>query len=216
MENVKYTLLVREYWNDFRSNLNRSAVTPSLTLFCMLPVYLNILLPIEPIMMLFLFPCALFLVFSMNTHVDLLPDMFYLLPLSRTQREQYVKRSMAVRVFIPGGVCMLWFGLLHCFLPLGTVALLMGCAGSILGCAVMHLSVAVEETHNRAIVFQYIGLMLVGLSFVASAGGRTEQILWSVVFPISGFVFWRLYRKIRAGCIRYSLYEAKFSEEKKK
>ncbi len=167
--------------------------------------------------MLMLLPCALFLYFAFTTHAELMPAMFYLLPLSRAQREQYIRRTTAVRILIPGAVSMAWFGLISCFRPLDAMGVLIGCAGSILGCILIYLSLAVEHTHNYGTMRDgIIAFLLISLSFLGSLATEVVQIIWGTFFLLCGIHSWRLYRKFRAGRIRHSRYETKVSEGQKK
>ena len=220
MENVRYSLLIREYWHDFRRNFNQRTVLTSASVLCYLPVWVNVLTDhdkIQGITMLMLLPGVLFLCFSVSTPVVLLPAMFYLLPLSRSQRQQYISRTMAVRILIPGAVCVIWFGLVSCFRPLDAMGMFIGCAGSVLGCAIIHLSLAVEYTHSYGTVRDVIiAFLLISHSFLTSLASEVWRLIWGAAFLLCGVYCWRLYRKFRAGCIRYSCYEAKVFEEQKK
>ena len=221
MENIKYSLLIREYWHDFRRNFNkRNALTGVGGFLCELPVWVNILTDhdkIRGITMLMLLPGVLFLYFSFNTHVDLMPAMFYLLPLSRAQREQYIRRSTVVRILVPGAVCVVWFGLVSCFLFLETIGMFIGCAGSLLGCILIYLSLTVEHTHSYGTMRDgIIAFLLISFSFLGSFTTELGRLIWGIVFLLCGVRSCRLYRKFRAGCIRHCYYEAKASEGQKK
>lgn len=221
MESIRYSLLIREYWNDFRRNFNQRTVLTSTSPLCILPAWVNVLTGnygSQSMLTIFLlFPSAFFLYFAFNTHADLIPAMFYLLPLSRAQREQYIRRTTAVRILIPGAVCVAWFVLISCFRPLEAIGMLIGCAGCLLGCTILYLSQAVEYTHSYGAVLDVIAaFLLVGLSFLASLSTEVGRLIWGAVFLLCSIRFWGLYRKFHAGCIRYSRYETKVSEEQKK
>ena len=151
MESINSSRMIREYFLDFKRNFKKIPWQsfPVIYMYCLCLGSFELSVPA------YIF-CAIPVVFcgvSAATHLQLYPNMFYLLPMTGKQREQYGKRAMAIRVVMPGSLVLLWAVFLAGLCGVSTcsaAAIFVGCT---LGCFLMHGAAVTEKREESSTMF---------------------------------------------------------------
>lgn len=151
---------ILDYWRDFRRNRKQLSETYIfLNIMILFPMWFGNLFGFLVKEMFFVVVPLFFTAYSMGTHQDSFPPMFYLLPLSSSQKERYMKGMLAIRVFFPCLVTFLWGLIFACVNPSPCFSVLSIMTGTFWGCLFMAMSYGIGKKGFRTFLFCF-GLIL--------------------------------------------------------
>ena len=184
MEKISISRILQEYFLDFGRNFRKLNYL-CLNMLCIFPAVSSnyadsgwqTLFFVIPVML-----CAL----SVGTHLQIYPNMFYLLPMSEKQREVYGKQALAIRVLIPSSLSFLWTVFLAGAAGVSGFEISVLTAGCLLGCFLMHSAEVTEKNAENSLIFAG-GMFTIMLLPVLSLGILEDP--WMLTAAVGILVF---------------------------